>query len=92
MPEGTELLAIAPLCKNQAFAYGKNCFAFQYHVEFTPEMVTKLIEIDKDWINKDFCFNQEEILSKTEECKDLMVEQCNRLMDNFVKTFTIKEI
>jgi len=40
LPEGAELLASTPLCRNQAFRYGKSVLAFQFH----PEASTKNFE------------------------------------------------
>ena len=33
LPRGTELLASTPICRNQAYAMGKNVLAFQFHPE-----------------------------------------------------------
>lgn len=39
LPEGATLLATAPKCLHQAFRYGPNAYALQFHLEVTPAMV-----------------------------------------------------
>lgn len=42
LPKGADLLASTDLYKNQAFSYGQNTLALQFHPEMTTEMI-------KDW-------------------------------------------
>ncbi|MBI5196686.1 MAG: type 1 glutamine amidotransferase [Nitrospirae bacterium] len=43
IPEGAVRLASSELYPNQAFKYGKNAYAFQFHIEVTRKMIT-------DWL------------------------------------------
>jgi GMP synthase (glutamine-hydrolysing) len=43
MPEGTLQLFRSEACENQAFAYGKNVIALQFHLETTPASLDALI-------------------------------------------------
>jgi GMP synthase-like glutamine amidotransferase len=48
LPEGAVLLASGEVCTNQAFVFGKNIWALQFHLEVTPTMVESWSEIYKD--------------------------------------------
>jgi GMP synthase (glutamine-hydrolysing) len=41
LPNGAELLASTPNCKNQAFTYGRNGLAFQCHPEISAQHLEK---------------------------------------------------
>ena len=84
LPNGATLLSTSVDCKNQAFRYGDKTYGMLFHNEFTPEMVNRLMEIDKEWIHKDFNFDYERVRKEAEEYKSLMKKQCKQLMDNFV--------
>jgi GMP synthase (glutamine-hydrolysing) len=43
LPEGTLQLFRSEACENQAFAYGKNVIALQFHLETTPASLDALI-------------------------------------------------
>src|SRR3989338_10635676 len=45
LPKGAVLLSSSDLFQHQAFRYGNHVYAFQFHIEVTPEMV-------KDWVLK----------------------------------------
>ncbi|MBI4243548.1 MAG: type 1 glutamine amidotransferase [Planctomycetes bacterium] len=83
LPKGAELLATSPLCRNQAFSYGK-AYGLLFHLEFTPEMVARQIEIDRDWIHKENEIDETQLTAETERNADLMQRQSTRLLDNFV--------
>jgi GMP synthase-like glutamine amidotransferase len=39
LPAGAEWLAYSDACRHQAFRYGSNVYAMQFHLEVTPEMI-----------------------------------------------------
>lgn len=84
LPEGSILLATSPDCANQAFRYGDKTYGLLFHNEFTPEMVNNLIAIDREWVHKDFSFDEEKVQKEAEEHKSLMKKQCSMLLDNFL--------
>ena len=45
VPEGAELLASSPLCKNQAFRYKDNVYGLQFHLEVDEPMVERWLRI-----------------------------------------------
>jgi len=45
IPQGAVRLATSPLCKNQAFRYGKNVLALQFHLEVDRSMI-------EDWLSQ----------------------------------------
>lgn len=85
LPDGAKLLATNANCTNQAFVYGDKAYGFLFHFEFTPEMIEKLIEVDKDWMHKDFHMDEEKLKRQTNENTTLMKSQCYRLFDNFIE-------
>lgn len=48
IPAGAELLASSPLCPHQAFRYGRNTYALQFHLEVSPAMVTEWVSIPEN--------------------------------------------
>jgi len=46
LPQGAVRLASSPLYPNQAFRWGKNAYALQFHIEVTPEII-------EDWFRDD---------------------------------------
>jgi len=46
LPKGAELLATSAACRNQAFRWGRGVYAFQFHLEVTPEIIA-------DWSQQD---------------------------------------
>lgn len=83
LPKGATLLASSSLCTNQAFSY-KNAFGFLFHFEFTPDMISKQIEIDKKWIHEDNEVNEKILLNEAVVYAKLMRMQCYQLLDNFI--------
>ncbi|MCX8068886.1 MAG: type 1 glutamine amidotransferase [Thermodesulfovibrionales bacterium] len=56
LPRGATHLASSALYPNQAFKFGNNVYAFQFHIEVTPEIISEWIvnePIDIDAINAD---------------------------------------
>lgn len=83
LPVGATLLATSPLCTNQAFRYGTNIYAMLFHNEFTPEMIEKQIETDKEWIHKDFNMDENKLKIEAREYAEQMKKQCVQLFENF---------
>lgn len=83
LPQDAKLLATSALCSNQAFSYG-NAYGLLFHLEFTPEMVEKQIEIDRAWIHQDHEIDEAQLLAEAQENAGLMRRQSARLLDNFV--------
>ncbi len=83
LPSGVTLLATGEVCPNQAFCY-KNAYGLLFHFEFTPEMIAKQIEVDKEWIHADFELDESELLRKATENAVLMERECQKLFDNFL--------
>ena len=50
LPKGAVHMASTEKCQNQAFRYGKNVLALQFHLEVTPDMVKNWVEADEDYI------------------------------------------
>lgn len=84
LPKGARLLATSPDCRNQAFRLGNNIYGTLFHNEFTPDMVRHLIDVDREWIHKDFELDEESLIRQAEANNTLMRIQCQRLFDNFL--------
>lgn len=84
LPKGATLLATSPDCTNQAFRYGSNAYGTLFHNEFTPEMVQRLVEIDREWIHDGFEMDEEQLIQQARNYADLMRGQCERLFTNFL--------
>jgi len=83
LPAGAKLLATSPLCRTQAFSYG-NAYGLLFHFEFTPQMIERQTEIDKDWIHKDHEIGEAQLLEEANKNAPLMEKQCKTLFDNFL--------
>lgn len=50
LPDQATLLMTNDTCKNQAFRIGHNIYAFQFHLEVTPEIVMSWLQMKNAWI------------------------------------------
>lgn len=50
LPQGAVHLARTGKCENQAFRWGKNVYAFQFHLEVTPEMAREWARVDEAYV------------------------------------------
>jgi GMP synthase (glutamine-hydrolysing) len=48
LPIGAVHLAFSPLCANQAFRYGRNAYALQFHLEVDRKMIDTWLEIPQN--------------------------------------------
>ncbi|MFN4244358.1 MAG: type 1 glutamine amidotransferase [Tepidisphaerales bacterium] len=46
-PTGSVLLSSSKLCRNQAFRFKTKLFGFQYHFEFTPDDIERVVAADR---------------------------------------------
>lgn len=91
LPKDSTLLATSPLCTNQAFSY-KNASGLLFHFEFTPEMISKQIETDKQWIHQDFKLNEEKLIWQAQAKQNHMKTQSSRLLRNFISIILSRQI
>jgi GMP synthase-like glutamine amidotransferase len=62
VPPGAIHLLSSEACTNQAFLFGKNALALQFHFEMVPETLEKIIELDKASLKKaQWVMTEEEI-------------------------------
>lgn len=71
LPEGAVRLAKSELYENQAFKYGKNVYALQFHIEADEQMID-------EWFGGD-----PEIMKETR----LHIDDCSRKADEFYRMF-----
>lgn len=83
LPRDAALLATSRLCQNQAFVY-KNAYGLLFHLEFTPEMVQRLAEVNREWTHENFDLDEEKLEQEARDLASLMKTQCYRLLDNFL--------
>jgi len=82
VPAGASLLATAPGCHHQAFAW-KNALGVLFHFDLTPEIIHGLVEAHRDWTHQHFDLDEAKLERDAPEYGPLMKAQCYRLLDNF---------
>jgi len=90
LPGEATLLATSPLCKNQAFRV-RNLWGFLFHFEFTPEMMDRQIEVDREWIHKDFEMDEGKLKKEARRFNNLMERQVETLFKNFLAVINPKK-
>lgn len=48
LPNGAVHLAFSPLCANQAFRYGRNVYALQFHLEVDSKMIDAWLDVPQN--------------------------------------------
>ena len=83
LPDGAELLASSPVCKNQAFAYEDTVLALQFHLEMDEPAIHDIIKSCKhELIESDYIQTEQDIitgLSYIQACKEELYD----LLDGF---------
>lgn len=51
-PDGVTRLASSAHCENQAFSYGGNAYALQFHLEVTPAIIRKWVSVNEEELKK----------------------------------------
>ena len=84
LPAGARRLASSAACPNQAWQYGDNVLAFQFHLEVKPENVRLMTKRFADeLVEASFIQTAEEILAETQFChsmNDTMFETLNEFI------------
>ncbi|MBF0567189.1 MAG: type 1 glutamine amidotransferase [Nitrospirae bacterium] len=75
IPGGAKRLASSPLYPNQAFKYGDDVYAFQFHIEVTKEMIC-------DWM-KDEPVDMKSLMANTGEIYAGYLERANEFYRGF---------
>lgn len=75
IPKGATKLASSRLYPNQAFRYGKNAYAFQFHIEVTKEMIY-------DWL-KDEDIDQNKLMVDTENLYEIFKRRAFNFYSHF---------
>ena len=83
LPVGAELLASSDVCKNQAFVYGNNVLALQFHFEVTEASINEfLIQGKNELIDKPFIQNVDVIRNGYK-----YLPTCHLLLDELLQKF-----
>ncbi|MEM6597497.1 MAG: type 1 glutamine amidotransferase [Cyanobacteria bacterium P01_D01_bin.36] len=54
LPERATLLMTNKVCQNQAFRISHNIYGFQFHLEVTPEIVMRWLQMKDEWIEANY--------------------------------------
>ena len=67
LPKGAVLLASSPDCPNQAFRYGDNGYAIQFHLEVLESMIREWVQRDaaRGWLKEEGRISSRRILEDT---------------------------
>ena len=98
IPDGAEHLAMSPDCPNQAFRYGDNVYALQFHLEVdepmimrwlnTPAMVQEIETLGEGTIEGSVA---DRIRQDTHAHIDASIELGNRLFSEFIRLFRVRQ-
>jgi len=75
IPDGAARLASSDLYPNQAFKYGENAYAFQFHIEVKKSMIY-------EWL-KNEAINLEKIKTETEKLFDVYTARAHQFYEDF---------
>jgi GMP synthase (glutamine-hydrolysing) len=90
VPRGAVHLASSPLCSNQAFRYGKNIYALQFHLEIdaaTIDSWLNVLENRQEIANLNGAIDPNIIRAQTPRCIGRLRELGNRVFGEFIKLF-----
>lgn len=86
LPEGTTLLASTPQYSNQAFTYGKNIMALQFHPEVDIDVVEEfLILLVGKLSGSNTLYDIHQIRKDTKENADIMKEQTSKFFKEWLE-------
>jgi GMP synthase-like glutamine amidotransferase len=82
LPKGATHLASTEKCQNQAFKYGENVYALQFHLEATPALAQTWAEMDENYVRAAH-EDPDEIIEKGPE----VFADLKPIATNFIKNF-----
>lgn len=90
IPEGAVHLASSPLCANQAFRYGPNVYALQFHLEVDEPMIERWLTVPmhvKEIESLDGKIDPQTIRRETPGHIQRLKELSDRTFGEFIKLF-----
>jgi len=90
LPDGAQLLASSPLCRNQAFRYGDNVYGFQFHLEVDKPMIERWLNVPenkKEIEDLDGKIDPDLIRAETPEHISRLNDLSNSVFGNFIDLF-----
>lgn len=90
LPQGAELLASSPLCKNQAFRYKENVYGFQFHLEVDKPMIERWLNVPenkKEIEDLNGKIDPDHIRAKTPEHISRLSDLSNSVFGSFIELF-----
>ena len=87
LPPEAELLASSPDCPNQAFRYGENAYAIQFHLEIVRPMIEEWVSRDaaRGWLGAQGRISAARILADTRACMARSMELGQRVYSRFAR-------
>ena len=83
LPMGAEWLAYSHATPNQAFSFGDNVLALQFHPEFDVQLIGTLCDMAGDTLkNESFTQSAQQILSRSDS-----IQQANQYMYSILSNF-----
>lgn len=76
LPDKSVRIATSAAFENQAFRYGRNIYALQFHIEVTPEII-------REWFDKESAVNLNELLGQTDRIYPEYRERAQRFYEKF---------
>jgi GMP synthase (glutamine-hydrolysing) len=93
IPQGAVHLASSPLCANQAFCYGPNVYALQFHLEVDEPMIERWFTVPghvKE-IESDGKIDPQKVREETPHHIHRLKELSDKVFGDFVKLFGSRE-
>lgn len=84
VPPGAELLMTGRTFPNQAFRYGDNAYAFQFHPEVTPTIMTRWLDSDRDKMDMPGVHSRERQMEDSRKHDKPMAEWFTGFLDGWL--------
>ena len=80
LPRKAVCIASSENYKNQAFRYGENVYALQFHIEVTPGMI-------EDWFKNDSNVDVDDMLARTQQIYVEYAERARKFYEKFFSNY-----